>query len=98
MEILAILKACKLCTTKLSLVNRNIQIVSDSLEAVSWANNLEDFGSLLHVNAVYDIRNHLQKMKGMSIVFNPRASNVMADGLAKMSSNGGADSIVWEEF
>ncbi|TXG73818.1 hypothetical protein EZV62_002397 [Acer yangbiense] len=35
---------------------------------------------------------------GLSIVFNSRASNDVTDGLAKLSSSGGADSIVWGEF
>ena len=95
-EILAIRKACELCASNPSLADRNIQIVSDSSVAVSWANNIDNFGSLTHVQTIYDIRGYLQNLKGLSIAYNPRASNEAADALAKLSSSGGADSIVWE--
>ncbi|KAI9177172.1 hypothetical protein LWI28_011928 [Acer negundo] len=97
-EILAILKACELCTSNISLVNSNIQIVSDSRVAVSWANSSEDFESFMHLNVIYDIRDYLQRYKGLSIIFNPRSTNELADSLAKLSSNGCYDSLVWSVF
>ena len=53
-EILAIHKAWFLPSTKEFLLESDIMIVSDSKVAVSWVNN-EDFGSLRHVNIVYDM-------------------------------------------
>ncbi|KAK3225986.1 hypothetical protein Dsin_005848 [Dipteronia sinensis] len=94
-EILAILKACELCTSNHRLADCNIQIASDSMIAVSWVNNKEEFRSLLHLGTISDIRGHLQSMTGLSIVFNPRASNKVADNLAKLSSNGAADRLDW---
>ncbi|KAK0599896.1 hypothetical protein LWI29_009613 [Acer saccharum] len=95
-EIIAIRKACELCESNPSLVSRNIQIASDSSVAVSWANSTDNFGSLPHVQIIYDIRGYLQSLKGLSIVYNPRASNEAADALAKASSSGGEDFVVWE--
>ncbi|TXG65589.1 hypothetical protein EZV62_006864 [Acer yangbiense] len=67
----------------------NIQIVSDSSVAVSWANSTDNFGSLPHVQIIYDIRGYLQSLNGLSIVHNLRASNDVADALAKLASGGG---------
>ena len=97
-EILAIRKACELCAIKPSLSDRNIHIASDSSVAVSWVNSVDNFGSLTHVNAVLDIRSYLQSQKGLSLVFNPRETNEMADGLAKSGAHGGEDCIVWGGF
>ncbi|KAK3219226.1 hypothetical protein Dsin_013196 [Dipteronia sinensis] len=96
-EILAILKACELCTSNHTLANCNIQIASDSMVAVSWANSKEDLGSILHLGTISDIRGHLQNIKGLSIIFNPRVSNKVAESLAKLSSNGAADIVEWWE-
>ena len=51
-ELLAILKACRLCASKASLVGRKILIESDSRLAVSWVND-ENFGHLSLVNTIY---------------------------------------------
>ncbi|KAK2651641.1 hypothetical protein Ddye_011497 [Dipteronia dyeriana] len=46
-EILAFRKACELCDSVQRLAEGNIQIVSDSMVAVSWANSMDDFGAFL---------------------------------------------------
>ncbi|KAK4835951.1 hypothetical protein QYF36_016731 [Acer negundo] len=97
-EIIANQKPCNLCSSNLRLAVYNIQIASDSRVAVSWANNSEDYGSFHHFNAIYDIRDHLQRMEGLSIIYNSRSSNGLVDSLAKRSSNGGDDSLVWMDF
>ncbi|KAK0601913.1 hypothetical protein LWI29_028726 [Acer saccharum] len=45
---------------------------------------------------IYDIRGYQQILKGLSIVYNSRASNDAVDALAKLSSSDVVDSIVWE--
>ncbi|KAK1555980.1 hypothetical protein Q3G72_009040 [Acer saccharum] len=97
-EVLAILKACELCSSNARLVGSNIQVVSNSLEVVSWVNNSDNFGNLSNLKAINDIRGNLRSLKGLSIIFNSRALNVDADRLAKRSSSGGEDILEWFGF
>ncbi|KAK2648312.1 hypothetical protein Ddye_015801 [Dipteronia dyeriana] len=84
-ELVAIHKACALCVFIPSVVNRNIEIASDSRMAVSWING-EGVGSLNHVNLIYDICSSLERFGG-KVVYSPRVSNQFADRLAKLGSN-----------
>ena len=59
-EVYAIHKACSLIASKVSLVSRNIFVVSDCNSAVSWANG-EGFGNFELALLIYDIRVFLQK-------------------------------------
>ncbi|KAK3199337.1 hypothetical protein Dsin_022752 [Dipteronia sinensis] len=61
----------------------------------SFRQCLESIGQRKDFGTISDIRGHLQSMTGLSIVFNPRASNKVADNLAKLSSNGAADRLDW---
>ncbi|KAK1586992.1 hypothetical protein Q3G72_008350 [Acer saccharum] len=83
---MAIHRACQLVTSNSLLLNRKLIIVSDSKVVVSWINS-DHFGSLKHVELVYDIRHFLILLKGLEIKFLPRGPNSFADGLAKMGSN-----------
>ncbi|KAK2660971.1 hypothetical protein Ddye_007504 [Dipteronia dyeriana] len=83
-EILAIHKACELCALNPRLSGRKIQIVSDTMVAVSWANNVEVFRSFSNRNIIYDIKEFLLLKKDLSVSFNSRASNSEADNLAKL--------------
>ncbi|KAK4851439.1 hypothetical protein QYF36_015178 [Acer negundo] len=94
-ELLTILKACELCSSNISLIGINIQVVSDSLDDVSLVNNEEDFGNLSYFQVISDIRGFLRSFNGLSIRYNSRSLNVDADCLAKRSSAGGKDSIEW---
>ncbi|KAK2640371.1 hypothetical protein Ddye_028166 [Dipteronia dyeriana] len=73
------------------------QWVSDSTVAVSWANNLDDYGNFPHLHTILDIRGHLQSRRGLSVVYNPRSTNEVTDSLAKRSSNGGEDMLEFRE-
>ncbi|KAK2634069.1 hypothetical protein Ddye_028861 [Dipteronia dyeriana] len=92
-EILAFRKACELYDSVQRLTEENIQIVSDSMAAVFWANSQEDFESYPHLHTILDIRGFLLKRSGFSVVYNPRSTNDMADSLAKRSSSGGEDKL-----
>ncbi|KAK3222316.1 hypothetical protein Dsin_009341 [Dipteronia sinensis] len=55
-EIMAIHKACDIVQSSSSWCGRNVVISSDSMVAMSWVYS-GDFGSLVHVNTIYGIRN-----------------------------------------
>ncbi|KAK1584093.1 hypothetical protein Q3G72_029723 [Acer saccharum] len=48
--------------------------------------NYYNFGSLKHVDSVYDIRNLLNVLEGREVKFSPRDLNSLADGLAKLGA------------
>ncbi|KAK3221407.1 hypothetical protein Dsin_008432 [Dipteronia sinensis] len=93
-EVLAIHKACSLCVEKGIFVGRRIEFISDSREAVSWVNE-EGFGSLQHLNLIYDIRFMLASLGNAVVIFNPRFSNSLADALAKKGSWSTGDTVEW---
>ncbi|KAK2646075.1 hypothetical protein Ddye_021270 [Dipteronia dyeriana] len=68
------------CCVFLSFFNWNITIVSDSKTTVSWIKD-ERFSSLKHVAMVYDIRNFLVSLKGLSIQFRPIDQDSFAGSL-----------------
>ncbi|KAK3230293.1 hypothetical protein Dsin_002174 [Dipteronia sinensis] len=94
-KILAIQKACQLCALNTVLLGSNITIVSDSKVVVSWVNNNDGVGSLKHVDIIYDFRCLRNMMRGLSIEYNSRATNSLAENLAKMGSNMEGDIVVW---
>ncbi|KAK3199188.1 hypothetical protein Dsin_022603 [Dipteronia sinensis] len=93
-ELLAIQRACEIIATNQSLVDCNISIVSDSKVAVSWVND-SGFGSIKHVNSIYDIQHTLLFMTNTKVVFNSRATNSFADMLAKRDSSSKGGFFSW---
>lgn len=61
---------------------------------VSWANSI-DFGSIDHVNTVYDIRSLLRSGAGLKVVFDSRIFNSFADSLAKMGADDRGNFSEW---
>ncbi|KAK3197796.1 hypothetical protein Dsin_021211 [Dipteronia sinensis] len=93
-EIMAIAKAIELCMTKPDVCKKDITLISDSREAVSWINR-GGCGNSDHMHSVSDIRSNLIKMDQAHIIFKSRASNSVADSLAKRGSEGGEDRESW---
>ncbi|KAK0600530.1 hypothetical protein LWI29_015899 [Acer saccharum] len=60
--------------------------------------NYYNFGSLKHVDSVYDIRNLLNVLEGREVKFSPRDLNSLADGLAKLGSSMTGDRLEWDVF
>ena len=96
-EVMEIHKACQLISSNIRLVNRTITIISDSNSAVSWVNG-KDFGNFKLVNLIYDIRSSLLHLKGLSVCFKTRGSNLFADSLAKGGSSNSGDRLEWSEL
>ena len=94
-EIFAIHQACVLCANSPALIGKQITIISDSKGAVSWVNG-SSFGSLKHVDVIYDIRNFLLSLGRTVVIHNPRSLNCFADSLAKKGSNQEGDCMMWE--
>ena len=94
-EIVAIQQACSLCVNASSLIGKKISIISDSKEAVNWVNG-SGYGSLNHVNIIYDIRFNLNILGSTEVIYNPRSSNCFADFLAKKGSSLAGDTMYWE--
>ena len=93
-ELMAIERACSLCVQNSALQVQAIEIVSDSLVAVTWINS-ENFGSLKHVQLVYSIQDFMRKHGNLWVRFCSRASNSFADSLAKKGANREGDVIQW---
>ena len=89
-EIQAILKACELCALSSELRRNSIAIVSDSKLAVG-----NGFINMDCVQAISEIHNFLAVLSNMTVVFNPRACNTLADMLAKNGSGEKEDILVW---
>ncbi|KAK3183781.1 hypothetical protein Dsin_031067 [Dipteronia sinensis] len=89
-EILGFHKARQWCVTNPVLQSVEVIIVSDSMVAISWINDV-GFGSLKHVRTIYDIRNMTSFHGNLKIIHNHRASNSFADMLAKRGSNNEGD-------
>ncbi|KAK3230524.1 hypothetical protein Dsin_002405 [Dipteronia sinensis] len=96
-EIQAIHRAVTLCVSNTLLHDGEILIVSDSKTAVSWINNLSDFGSIHHVNLIYDIKSDLKFLDRVEVVFKPRGSNSLADSLAKRGSGLKENKLIWSD-
>ncbi|KAK2641042.1 hypothetical protein Ddye_022805 [Dipteronia dyeriana] len=94
-EVLAIHKAISICAHSVALIGKEIDIVSDSTEAVSWV-NAAGIGNLAFMNIIQEIQQCLSILGNTLIIFNFRSSNSLADSLAKNGSGKGADFVVWE--
>lgn len=95
-EVAAIHKACSFCVSVPSLVDRNIEIVSDSKVAVLWING-EGIVNFSQVNLIYDIRGNLDVIRG-KVSFCTRDSNHLADRLVKMGSKMLGDFVEWSDL
>ncbi|KAK3226319.1 hypothetical protein Dsin_006181 [Dipteronia sinensis] len=65
-EVQAIANACELCVSRPELDGKYIEIVSDSMTAVSWINS-SGFGNINFAHLIYDIRNNLSLLGQASI-------------------------------
>lgn len=92
-KLLAIRKACDLCISRSDLAARKILLASDSKVAVSWVLN-DDFGSIKHVNIIYEIQSLLRTLGNLKVIFNPRTTNSFNDMLAKKGSSLSGDFTV----
>ncbi|KAK3199575.1 hypothetical protein Dsin_022990 [Dipteronia sinensis] len=93
-ELLAILRACDILASDSTLSIRKVIILSDSKVVVSWIND-DNFGSINHIEVLYDIRNFLQSLAKVQVKFMPRELNHEANGLATFGSSEGGDRFVW---
>ncbi|KAK2654735.1 hypothetical protein Ddye_014591 [Dipteronia dyeriana] len=89
-EMLAILKAISLCAHSAALIGKEIDIVSNSAEAVSWV-NAAGVGNLAFMNIIQEIQQFLFILGNTRVIFNFRSSNSLADSLARNGSGKGAD-------
>ncbi|KAK3227606.1 hypothetical protein Dsin_007468 [Dipteronia sinensis] len=96
-ELWAIKKAVQLCSDNPELRGREVKVVSDSKVAVSWVND-KDFGSLAHVNAIYNIRCCCSSFGNLEVTYDSRAFNSFVDSLAKMGSSMVGDFVVWGDL
>ncbi|KAK4854021.1 hypothetical protein QYF36_017862 [Acer negundo] len=81
-EILAINIAIELYGSRPDFINRDISIVSDSQTTLSWVNK-GDYGNIIHVDIIFDIRKMLKLMPKMEVIHYLRIFNDFADSLAK---------------
>ena len=81
---MAILKACEILASNNALMGKKITIASDSKTVVSWLNN-NDFGSLAHLNLLYNIRGLLHSLGDVEVCYFQRSSNSFADKLVLCS-------------
>ena len=96
-EVMAIEKACHPLSSNPWVAGQRLEVASDSATAVSWVTG-DGFGSITHVNQVYNIRSILRGLEGAQRLYNPRSTNTFADRLAKMGSNMAGDFIEWGDF
>ena len=81
-EVMVVLRACQFCALLTAISPKNIFIISDSKVVVSWVNDV-GIGNLAHLNYIMEIREWLNSIGNVSVIFNLRASNSFADCLAK---------------
>ncbi|KAK1565417.1 hypothetical protein Q3G72_026062 [Acer saccharum] len=74
---------------------KNIVIVSDSKVAVAWVNGIGTISSDCDF-ATNEIRSFLSLLGSTSVVFNSRASNTLADSLAKKGSGLNENVLIWD--
>ncbi|KAK1588519.1 hypothetical protein Q3G72_024303 [Acer saccharum] len=94
-EVHAILKACVLCVQTPELRMNSVVIVSDSRQAVYWV----DGGGIINSNcvqAICEIKRLLALLGNTMVLYIPRASNTLADILAKKGSGTEAETQVGE--
>lgn len=93
-EVLAIHRALKISASCERLMNLPIMIESDSVNAVKWCK--QDKGGPWNMNFILNfIRGESRKSPGMSITYKGRASNMVADALAKQGLSRRDEFIAW---
>ncbi|KAK3231067.1 hypothetical protein Dsin_002948 [Dipteronia sinensis] len=93
-ELLAIHKAVCLCHSKEFIKGRKVEIVSDSTVVVNWV-NAGDFGSVKHIDCIYDIREKMASLGSLTVRHNARSTNTLADCLTKFGSKSRGDFPFW---
>ncbi|KAK3199074.1 hypothetical protein Dsin_022489 [Dipteronia sinensis] len=96
-ELMAIEKVTQLCASNPSMMGRDITIVSNSKVTVSWINEA-GFGNINHVDMVYSVCHYLASLGGTVVSFASRASNSLAENLAKLGSSIAGDFIHWGDI
>ncbi|KAK4857855.1 hypothetical protein QYF36_007277 [Acer negundo] len=96
-ELMAVYKACILSAANEALRGRKISFESDSMEAIAWVKDA-DFGNLLLVDVIYDIRAKMRLLDNSTLNFIPIAANSMADGLAKRGMAMEGEDVEWNVF
>ncbi|KAK3219671.1 hypothetical protein Dsin_013641 [Dipteronia sinensis] len=91
-EIMVIHKEVEIVQASSSWCSCKMVISSDSMVAMSWVNS-RYFGSLAHINTIYEIPNWLKLLGSAVVVFNLRASNSFTDSLAKKGSGNCGDFV-----
>ncbi|KAK3223555.1 hypothetical protein Dsin_010580 [Dipteronia sinensis] len=76
---------------------KKIMIARDSKVVVSWINS-DNFGSIDHLNILYDIRCFIHFLGRVNVCFSPRSTNSFADKLAKLGSSNIGDKVVWGDI
>ena len=95
-EVLAILKACKLCESENCPSDVVVIIQSDSKSVVTWANGKGGVGNVKLMESILDIRECLLNCGSNVLVqYAPRSGNVVADLLAKFGTMSGMVQEVW---
>ena len=94
-EVFAIQKACELIVASAELRSKIVVIVSDSTLAVSWVEgSVSAIESCDH--AIADTQRLMGIYGNISVVFNSKSSNRLADFLAKRGADGLGDIQKWE--
>ncbi|KAK3220390.1 hypothetical protein Dsin_014360 [Dipteronia sinensis] len=96
-ELLAIRKACSLVASNHFFLKHKVTIASDSKVAVAWIND-KNFGSLKHMDLLYEIQSFLNSLEGVVVKFSPGEMNSLADRMAKLSSTSKIDRLEWDVF
>ncbi|KAK4849268.1 hypothetical protein QYF36_023034 [Acer negundo] len=66
--------------------------ISDSSSVVAWVND-SDIGNLRHLNFILEIRHWMSSLGNITVIFNSRVSNYLADCLAKRAFDAQTDSL-----
>ncbi|KAK2635643.1 hypothetical protein Ddye_030435 [Dipteronia dyeriana] len=91
-EVLAIAKACEICSASPELARKTIVIVSDSKVVVTWINS-DGFGSSKHAQTIYNIRSFIGSSGFISVTFKSTDSNFVTDHLANKGSRNGGNGV-----
>ncbi|KAK3200789.1 hypothetical protein Dsin_024204 [Dipteronia sinensis] len=76
------------------MTKKKIDFLSDSTVVVDWV-NARDFGSVKHIDCIYDIREKMTSLGSLSVQHNARSTNSLADYLANYGSKSKGDFLFW---